>query len=107
MAEEDDMDDDDDEEEATAEVAFLAALGEAPGVAGIDLSESSYTSMISKLSWLSVLVDLCRPFCPELLDSGHDFGPVFVEELSVPAISLVFPICSQRFVLLEPQRSEP
>ena len=31
-------------------VVFLAALGEAPGVAGMDLSEWSCTSMTSKLS---------------------------------------------------------
>ena len=44
----DEDDDDDDDEEAAAEppckfalVTFLAALGDAPGVAGIDLSESS------------------------------------------------------------------
>ena len=57
--EDDDEDEDEDEaeEEAAAEppcklalVAFLADLGEAPGVGGIDLTKSSCTSMTSKLS---------------------------------------------------------
>ena len=111
MAEEDgddvdDDDDDDDDEEAAAEppcrfalVVFLAALGEA----GINLPESSCTSMISKLSWLSMLDDFFTlsgfmPFLPELLGRGRDSGPVFVtsaaEGLSAWTTCFVFPICS-------------
>ena len=52
-------------------------------MAGINLSESLRTSMISKLSWLSVLDDFftfsdSMPFCLELLDRRHDFDPLFV-----------------------------
>ena len=70
--------------------------------------------MISKLSWLSVLVDLFMTFPTELLDCGRDLGLMFVTcvalELIVPATCLAFPICSQRsarFALLEPRISEP
>ena len=77
--------DNDDEEEAAAEppckfalVAFLATLGEAPGVAGMDLSKSSCTLMTSKLSWLSVLVDFLMEVPPELLDRGSGLGLVSV-----------------------------
>ena len=85
--EEDDYEDDDEdeEEEAAAEppckdalVAFLAALGEVPGVGGMDLSESSCTSMTSELSWLSVLLDVLTVAPPELLDCGRGSGLVFV-----------------------------
>ena len=122
----DEHEDKDDDEEAAAEppcrfalVAFLATLGEPPGVAGIDLLESSCTSMISKLSWLSVLDDFFTisafmPFRPELFGRGRDFGPVLVTcaagELSAPATCFVFPICSRRsgnFALLEPPRFVP
>ena len=51
--------DDEEEEETAAEppckvdlVAFLAVLGDPPGVGGVDLSESSRTLITSKLSWL-------------------------------------------------------
>ena len=70
--------------------------------------------MISKLSWLSVLVDFFTTFPPELLDRGRDLGLVFVTcvagKLAAPATCLAFPICSRRsgrFAPLEPRRSEP
>ena len=104
---EDEEDDDEDEEEAAAEppckfalVAFLAALGEAPGVGGIDLSEASCTSMTSKLSWLSVLVDFLTEAPPELLDRGRGLGlvsvPCVVVEEDDSATCFAFRICSQR-----------
>ena len=69
--------------------------------------------MISKLSWLSVLVDFFTQFPPELLDGGRDLSPVFVtcvfEESTALATCLAFPICNQRsgrFALLEPRISE-
>ena len=81
----DDDDEEEEEEEAAAEppckvalVAFLAALRESPGVGGIDLSESSCTSMTLKLSWLSVLVDVLTVAPPELLDCGRGLGLAFV-----------------------------
>ena len=82
--EEDDEDVDDDEEVVAAEppckvalVAFLAALGEAPGVGDADLSESSCTSITSKLSWLCVLDDVFTVVPPEPLDRGRGLGLVF------------------------------
>ena len=79
-------------------VAFLAALGEAPGVGGVDLSESSCTSITSKLSWLCVLDDKVVP--PEPLDCGRGLGLAFafgaVGELDDPAIYLFFRICIRR-----------
>ena len=52
--------------------------------------------MISKLFWLSVLVDFFTPFPPELLDRERDLGPVFVtcvvEESTAPATCFAFPI---------------
>ena len=84
--EEDDNEDEDEErEEAAMEppcrfalVTFLAAFGEAPGVCGIYLSESSCTSMTLKVSWLSVLVDVPMVAPPELLDRGRSLGLAFV-----------------------------
>ena len=79
-------------------MAFLAALGEAPGVGGIDLSESSCTSMTWKLSWLSVPVDFLTAAPPELLDRGRGLGlvsvPCVVVEEDDPCF--VFRICSRR-----------
>ena len=82
--EDDDEDVDDDEEEAAVEppckvglVAFLAALVEAPGVGGVDLSESSCTSITSKLSWLSVLDDVFTVVPPEPLERWRGLGLVF------------------------------
>ena len=51
-------------------------------MAGKDLSKSSWSLMILKLSWLSVLDDFFTfsdymPSLWELLDSGRDSGPVF------------------------------
>ena len=104
---EEDEDEDEDEEEAAAEppcklalVVFLAALGEAPGVGGIDLSESSCTSMTLKLSWLSVLVDFLTEVPPELLDCGSGLGLVsvlcVVVEEDDPANRFAFLICTRR-----------
>ena len=104
---EEDEEDEDEDEEAAAEppcrfalVVFLAALGEAPGVAGMDLSKLSCTSMSSKLSLLSVLVDFFMEVPPELLGRGRGWGLVFVtcavEEGDGPATCLAFLICSRR-----------
>ena len=111
--------DDEEEEEAAAEppcnvalVAFLAALGEAPGVGGVDLSESSCTSITSKLFWLSVLDDVFTVVPPEPLDRGRGLGLAFAfgaaGELDDPAICLFFRICirkSGKVVLLGPRIS--
>ena len=81
-------------------VVFLATLGEAPGIAVMNLSESSWTSMTSKLSWLAVLVDFFMVVPLELLDRGRGwdlvFGTCAAGELDVPATCLAFLICSRR-----------
>ena len=113
--EDDDEDDKEDEDDETATdpplVDFLTALGDPPGVGGIDLSESSQTLMTSKLSWLSVL-DVFTAGPLELLDRGRGWGLVFgfcAGAEDDPAI-LPFRICSRRSgraVPLVPQISEP
>ena len=76
---------------------FLAALGDPPGVGGIDLSESSLTSITSKLSWLSVLEDfIVDPL--ELLDRGRGcgLGFGFCAGASDVLATCFFRICSRK-----------
>ena len=87
-AEEDDDDDEDEEDEGetaaeppskVALVALLAVLGEPLGVVGMDLSESSRTSMTSKLSWLSVLDDFFYFF----MILHHLFGSPWIVDVAL------------------------
>ena len=92
----DDDEDEDDEEEVDDEEEEEAS----PGVGGVDLSESSCTSMTLKLSWLSVLDDVFTVAPPEPLDLGRGLGLAFgfgaAVELDDPASCLFFRICIRR-----------
>ena len=103
--EEDDEDEDEeDEDDETAAdppckdalVAFLAVLGEPPVVIGMDLSELSLMSIISKLSWLSVLIFF-------LMFSFSESATCPLELLDRTATCcFVFPICNRKLGNFDP-----